>query len=84
MAVTPVEPDRWQFSVGPYLWMAGVKSTVGFTSVRSGSTINANVDADFGKILGDLNFAFMTDAEARRGADVAAERPESVRTGRTL
>jgi DNA ligase D-like protein (predicted 3'-phosphoesterase) len=26
----------------------------------------------------------MDDAEARRGADVAAERPESVRTGRTL
>ena len=26
----------------------------------------------------------MDDAEALRGSDVAAERPESVRTGRTL
>ena len=26
----------------------------------------------------------MDDAEARRGSDIAAERPESVRTGRTL
>lgn len=66
-AITPVDPGRWTFTVSPYLWMAGVKSTSTYTPAGSGRTITADVDESFGDIFKDLNFAIMAGAEARRG-----------------
>ncbi|CAN7172623.1 hypothetical protein LJR219_000274 [Phenylobacterium sp. LjRoot219] len=68
MAVPPVEPDRWRFTVAPYLWMASIKGSATFSPpIGSTSSINANIDESFGDILSDLNFALMAGAEARRG-----------------
>lgn len=66
-AVPAVDPGRWSFTVSPYLWMAGVKSSSTFTPAGSGHTLSANVDQSFGDIFKNLNFAFMAGAEARRG-----------------
>jgi hypothetical protein len=66
-AIPPVDPGRWSFTVSPYLWMAGVKSSSTFTPTGSGRTLTANVDESFGDIFSDLNFAIMAGAEARRG-----------------
>lgn len=52
--------DGWTFSVAPYFWMAGLS---GQTS-QFGLPI-VDIDADFGDILGNLDFAFMAAGEAR-------------------
>lgn len=66
-AIRPVDPDQWTFTLSPYLWMAGVKSTTAFTPAGTGRTLEANVDESFTEILDDLNFAIMAGGEARRG-----------------
>jgi hypothetical protein len=54
--------DGWTFSVAPYFWMAGLS---GQTSQFGLPTVD--MDADFGDILGNLDFAFMAAGEARNG-----------------
>ncbi|RZF27918.1 hypothetical protein EVC45_20765 [Paraburkholderia sp. UYCP14C] len=55
--------DGWQFSITPYLWMAGQSG-----SVRIGQTIPAqNVDASFSNIWRNLDFGVMGTFEARKG-----------------
>lgn len=66
-AIHPVGPGQWTFTLSPYLWMAGVKSTTIFTPAGAGRSLEANVDESFGDIFRDLNFAIMAGAEARRG-----------------
>jgi hypothetical protein len=66
-AIAPVAPGAWSFSVSPYLWMASVKTSGTFAPAGAGRTISADVHQSFGDIFHDLNFAFMTGAEARRG-----------------
>lgn len=52
----------WQFSIAPYFWMAGLS---GDTSQFGLPTVH--IDADFGDILSNLDFAVMAAAEARNG-----------------
>jgi hypothetical protein len=66
-AIHPVAPGQWSFTLSPYLWLAGIKSSTAFTPAATGRTLEANVDKKFSNILNDLNFAIMTGAEARRG-----------------
>ncbi|QKH34647.1 hypothetical protein FOC84_06660 [Achromobacter pestifer] len=76
MADSPSAPEResksdWQFSVSPYLWMAGVQGTV-----RQFDSPPARLDSDFGQIFNELDYAFMGILEGRRGrysvfADIA-------------
>jgi hypothetical protein len=66
-AVAPVDPGKWSFSVSPYLWMASVKTSGTFSPAGTGRTISADVHQSFSDIFKDLNFAFMSGAEARRG-----------------
>lgn len=55
------EPQSgWTFSVAPYFWMAGLS---GDTSQFGLPTVH--MDANFGDILGNLDFAFMAAGEAR-------------------
>ncbi|MBB4277982.1 hypothetical protein GGE12_005791 [Rhizobium mongolense] len=57
----PVEaPEGWTFSIAPYLWIAGIS---GDTSQFGLPTVH--IDADFGDILSNLDFAFMAAGEAR-------------------
>lgn len=57
----PIEAEEgWTFSIAPYFWMAGLS---GETS-QFGLPI-VDIDADFGDILGHLDFAFMAAGEAR-------------------
>jgi hypothetical protein len=61
-------PSGWRFTVVPYLWFAGVKSSLAFSPpVGSRSTIDANINTTFTDIFHDLNSVFMGAAEVRRG-----------------
>ncbi|CUI34336.1 hypothetical protein [Achromobacter aegrifaciens] len=67
----PESKSDWQFSVSPYLWMAGVQGTV-----RQFGSAPATLDSDFGQIFNELDYAFMGILEGRRGrysvfADIA-------------
>lgn len=52
--------EGWTFSVAPYFWMAGLSGDTSQFGLP-----NVNIDADFGDILGNLDFAFMAAGEAR-------------------
>lgn len=52
----------WQFSVSPYLWMAGVQGTV-----RQFGSPPTRLESDFGQIFDELDYAFMGILEGRRG-----------------
>jgi hypothetical protein len=67
LAVAPVDPSKWSFSISPYLWMASVKTSGTFSPAGTGRTISADVHQSFSDIFKDLNFAIMSGAEARRG-----------------
>jgi len=68
MTVQPVDAGEWRVTAIPYVWMAGIKSSVSF-SPRLGSTgtIDSDVDVRFSELLQRLHVAFMGAAEARRG-----------------
>lgn len=53
--------EGWGFSVTPYVWFAGIS---GDATLRDRT---ASGSADFGNVLDDLDFAFMTSAEVRYG-----------------
>ncbi|MFP3558833.1 hypothetical protein SB861_50535 [Paraburkholderia sp. SIMBA_049] len=56
------KPDTWQFSVTPYLWVAGMSGTV-----RVGQAIPAqNVDVHFSNVAKNLDFGVMGTIEARK------------------
>jgi hypothetical protein len=52
--------DGWQFQLSPYLFLAGMKGTVGIGG------LTAQVDAPFRDIVKELNFGFMAAFEARK------------------
>jgi hypothetical protein len=60
---TPPVADRWTYSVTPYFWAAGLS---GQTSQFNVPAI-IDIDADFGDILDNLDFAAMLIGEARNG-----------------
>jgi hypothetical protein len=53
--------DGWTFSVAPYFWMAGISGD----TKQFGIPTTVHIDADFGDILDNLDFAFMAAGEAR-------------------
>lgn len=61
-AARPESNSDWQFSVSPYLWMAGVQGTV-----RQFDSPPARIKSDFGQIFNELDYAFMGIIEGRRG-----------------
>jgi hypothetical protein len=56
------EPPKWEFEFTPYLWATGV-----WGDVAVGRAPTANVEATFGDIIENLDFAAMAMFEARRG-----------------
>lgn len=60
--LTPIQEDPWEFSVAPYLWLAGIDGTVGFPN-----TPPAEVDASFSDIWDNLDFAGFLLFEANKG-----------------
>jgi hypothetical protein len=56
-------PDGWQFTLTPYLWLAGQSGNVRIGQVIPGQ----NVDAHFSNIWRDLDFGVMAAFEARKG-----------------
>ena len=60
-----VDPDKWQFQVSPYFWLASLHGTGGV------GNRTAAVDESFGDIFDALNFALMGTFEARRGRFVS-------------
>lgn len=67
MPVAP-PPSGWRVTLTPYLWFAGVKSSLTFSPpVGSRSTIDANLDTSFSDIFHDLNAGFMGAGEVRQG-----------------
>ncbi|HEX6901863.1 MAG TPA: hypothetical protein VF789_19235 [Thermoanaerobaculia bacterium] len=66
-----VAQERWKFSLMPYLWLPSMDGNLRFGSPPAGgSAPNISVDAD--TLLGALDFAFMINAEARKGRWLAA------------
>lgn len=61
MAEPETRDGGWQFTITPYLWMAGQEGTIGIR--RTGAEVE--VDQSFGDILSDLRFAAMGTFEAR-------------------
>lgn len=59
-AEEPIAPE-WEFSVAPYLWMAGLDGTV------EADRHTADVDMSFSDIWDDLDIGVLTSLEARRG-----------------
>lgn len=53
-------PSGWTFTVAPYFWGAGISGDIGQFGLPE-----VQVDADFGDILKNLDFAFMGAGEAR-------------------
>jgi len=66
--LTPLAPEAktvetrsgWEFTVAPYFWAAGISG-----DIRQFGLPTVSIDADFGDILSNLDFAFMATAEAR-------------------
>lgn len=69
-AVAQAAEDRWQVTLTPYLWFPSMDGTLDFTNVGGSQSIDVSVDAD--TLIGDLNFAAMVTAEARKGKWVIA------------
>jgi hypothetical protein len=53
-------PDKWHFTLAPYLWLAGIKGTVGARGLTT------DIDPSVSDILNALNFGFMGTFEARK------------------
>ena len=61
-----VAQEQWKLSLMPYLWLPSMDGTLRFgPPPAGGSAPNVSVDAD--TLLGALDFAFMINAEARKG-----------------
>lgn len=66
--LTPLTPDArqvespsgWTFTVAPYFWMAGISGDTAQFGLPE-----VHMDADFGDVLSNLDFAFMAAGEAR-------------------
>ena len=58
----------WEFSTGPYLWMAGLKGDLGLVE----EVEPVAVDLSFIDIMGHLKFTLMGTFEARHGRFVAS------------
>ena len=56
----PLVTDEWQFFIAPYLWFVGLNGDLAVNGMES------SVDADFGDIWDQLDFAFQIRAEAMR------------------
>ncbi len=56
----PFVSDEWQFFIAPYLWFVGLNGDISINGNQS------NVDASFGDIWDQLDFAFQIHAEAMK------------------
>ncbi len=55
------EADGWTFAVSPYFWAAGLSGDI----AQFGLPATIHIDADFGDIFNNLDFAAMAIGEAR-------------------
>ena len=60
-AQKPLVTDEWQFFIAPYLWFVGLNGDLAVNGQ------GASVDASFGDIWDQLDFAFQIHAEAMKG-----------------
>ena len=72
-----VDPDKWQFQVSPYFWLAGLHGTGGI------GNRTAQVDESFSDVFDALNFAFMGTFEARKGKFISLTDLEYVSVSQT-
>ena len=56
----PLVTDEWQFFIAPYLWFVGLNGDLAVNGMES------SVNADFGDIWDQLDFAFQIRAEAMK------------------
>ena len=63
--VAQTDPDRWTFSVMPYLWLPSVDGKLRYGPPPAGGA-TANVSIDASTLLDNLDFAFMINGQARR------------------
>lgn len=54
--------NSWEFGISPYAWISGIKGTSGLPGLPP-----ASIDADFGDILDNLDFAGFLLLEANKG-----------------
>jgi len=62
-AENPALSDKWTFAVQPYLWLPSVSGDLNYTAPGG----SPSVDVSSATFLDELNFAFMFNAEARKG-----------------
>jgi hypothetical protein len=59
--------DKWQFSIMPYLWFPSVDGTIKYSGRGAAGSPTLNFEASPDDYLGDLDFAMLLAAEARKG-----------------
>jgi len=64
-AQTPSAPDRWSYSLTPYLWLPSVESTLKYQLPPGSGSPTVEVSRE--TLLDTLDFGFMLSGEARRG-----------------
>ncbi|MGC1953351.1 MAG: hypothetical protein WA970_12450 [Gammaproteobacteria bacterium] len=65
-AVAQPSPDRWTFSVMPYLWLPSVDGELNYgPPPLDGGSPSVTIDAS--NLLDNLDFAFMINGQARKG-----------------
>jgi hypothetical protein len=59
----PPPANRWTFAVQPYLWLPSVNGSLNYSAPGGSPSVDVSADT----LLDELNFAFMLNAEARKG-----------------
>jgi hypothetical protein len=62
-AENPAPADRWTFAVQPYLWLPSINGSLIYSAPGGSPSVDVSTDT----LLDELNFAFMLNAEARKG-----------------
>lgn len=66
-AVPPTQAAQgWTFAVAPYAWLPTITTTYSYEAPRRGTVTNS-ISAGIGQYLTHINFAAMTEGEARYG-----------------
>jgi hypothetical protein len=59
----PPAADRWTFGIQPYLWLPSLSGDLTYSAPGGSPSVDVSSDT----LLDELNFAFMFNAEARKG-----------------
>jgi hypothetical protein len=59
----PPPADKWTFGVQPYLWLPSISGDLNYSAPGGSPSVDVSSDT----LLDELDFAFMLNAEARKG-----------------